>query len=234
MSFIENLYLKRELQKLQEENKNLKKILSEAPGDRLQRLDARYARAQYTRLPRHPYPGQHPTKYEGGWSLQLMPMYPPQEPYPYNRPDPYPGQHPVGKSTVSEAAGDGSFGSGPRVRMRRPNTSGSFADRYREQYGQSFPDELQPPPPDGALKPGSQLQPIVYPAQEPLWQNPPRRGSGSPQVNPGYPYGYWETLPNGELLWVPYNTSPIQPLNPGDQLPGNPDFTNDQDGSFGG
>ena len=104
MSFIENLYLRGQMLKLQEKNKNLKKILSEAPGDRLQRLNARYAREQYTRLPRHPYPGQHPTKYEGGYSLQLMPMYPPQEPYPYNLPDPYPGQHPVGKSTVNEAA----------------------------------------------------------------------------------------------------------------------------------
>lgn len=104
MSFVENLYLKTELLKLQEENKNLKKILSEAPGDRLQRMNARYAWEKYTRLPRRPYPGQHPTKYEGDYSLRLLPIYPPVQEYPYNLPDPYPGQHPVGKSTVNEAA----------------------------------------------------------------------------------------------------------------------------------
>jgi hypothetical protein len=101
MSFVENLYLKSKLEELQEENKKLKDILNEAPGDRLQRLYnvPDYLAYKWRRdrgLPptRNPYTGQHPTKYEGNWTLNLMPMYPETPAYPYEY-ETYPGQHPV-------------------------------------------------------------------------------------------------------------------------------------------
>lgn len=107
MSFIENLYLRDQLLKLQESNQNLKTILKQLHEVKLQRYRAfdNEIRA-YQRLPRKPYPGQHPAYWDGQYTTSPYVYQPWVDQYPHGiePTNPYPGQHPIGKSTVNEAA----------------------------------------------------------------------------------------------------------------------------------
>jgi hypothetical protein len=231
MSFVENLYLKRQLQALQEENKKLKDILNEAPGDRLQRLYnvPEYNRYRYRKNngitnTRNPYPGRHPTKYEGGYSLQLMPMYPETPAYPYEH-ETYPGQHPV---KVNEAADDGSFGPKPGTKPQKQNYRPNVTGRFRKGPRESLPQSVD----DGGL--GGFTNPPISPIGPDQYGVHPGGGQFRPNWMIGSQYGYWILGPNGVPLWVPDEPKPLEPLNPGDVLPhtSNPYPQSDPYGSF--
>lgn len=107
MSFIENLYLRDQVLKLQESNQNLKTILKQLHEVKLQRYRAfNHEIRAYQRLPRKPYPGQHPAYWDGQYTTSPYVYQPWVDQYPHGiePTNPYPGQHPVGRSTVNEAA----------------------------------------------------------------------------------------------------------------------------------